>query len=340
MFAAIVVTAWAVQIGAQSEDENVDHDDAITKSRLSYAVLLGAMIAWGVCGGITNGPAQALFADALPEHLRTEGYTYLFGAYLVASSTGPLLTIIMFNRLDDKFEDWNLKEIRPVFFVGLVLEIVVAIIMLFFKDIKPVESETTSQDVEGGTYSEATATTETPTAEKVFVPESRKIPLILFLSSLVTALGSGASVKFFPLFFKDAGLSPQEVQWIFVFSPLCIALFSLLAKSLAQRIGRVRATLLLESFGSACLMVMSVLHHIGVNEPLIMIPIFLLRTSLMNCTYALMESVLMSSVPSDERSRWKSLESIASFSWTGSAVLGGVLSDAKGKLARTLTNII
>ena len=53
----------------------------------------------------------------------------------------------------------------------------------------------------------------------------------------------------------------------------------------------------------------------------------------MNCTYALMESVLMSSVPSDERSRWKSLESVAAFSWTGSAVIGGVLSDAKGKTA-------
>lgn len=38
----------------------------------------------------------------------------------------------------------------------------------------------------------------------------------------------------------------------------------------------------------------------------------------------------MSAVPSNERSRWKSLESIAAFSWTGSAVVGGVLSDARG----------
>ena len=38
----------------------------------------------------------------------------------------------------------------------------------------------------------------------------------------------------------------------------------------------------------------------------------------------------MSSVPSDERSRWKSLESIAAFTWTGSAVVGGILSDARG----------
>jgi MFS family permease len=74
MFAAIVVTVWAVERGAESEDGKPDSAD---KARWSYFVLLGSMIAWGIVGGITNGPAQALFADALPENLRTVGYTYL-----------------------------------------------------------------------------------------------------------------------------------------------------------------------------------------------------------------------------------------------------------------------
>jgi hypothetical protein len=30
----------------------------------------------------------------------------------------------MFNRLSDQYEDWNLQEIRPVFLLGLGLEIV------------------------------------------------------------------------------------------------------------------------------------------------------------------------------------------------------------------------
>ena len=47
----------------------------------------------------------------------------------------------------------------------------------------------------------------------------------------------------------------------------------------------------------------------------------------MNCTYPLLESILMDSVKSSERARWKSLESIASFGWTGSALVGGILSD-------------
>lgn len=35
----------------------------------------------------------------------------------------------------------------------------------------------------------------------------------------------------------------------------------------------------------------------------------------------------MDNVKSNERARWKSLESIASFGWTGSALVGGMLSD-------------
>jgi hypothetical protein len=47
----------------------------------------------------------------------------------------------------------------------------------------------------------------------------------------------------------------------------------------------------------------------------------------MNSSYPLLESVLMDSVKSNERAKWKSLESIASFGWTGSALLGGILAD-------------
>jgi predicted MFS family arabinose efflux permease len=53
----------------------------------------------------------------------------------------------------------------------------------------------------------------------------------------------------------------------------------------------------------------------------------LFRTGIINCSYPLLESILMDSVPSNQRARWKSLESIASFGWTGSAFIGGILSD-------------
>ena len=42
------------------------------------------------------------------------------------------------------------------------------------------------------------------------------------------------------------------------------------------------------------------------------------------------EGILMDYVPKKQRAQWKSLESISSFGWCGSAALGGYLSDKYG----------
>ena len=67
-------------------------------------------------------------------------------------------------------------------------------------------------------------------------------------------------------------------------------------------------------------------HYLDSN-PLALVPIYVLRTALMNCTYPLNESILVDYVPKNERARWKSLDSVVSFGWCGSAALGGWLSD-------------
>lgn len=285
MLLAIVSTLWAVNEGVLAEESHDSH-----RASNSFRVLMAAMVIWGICTGITNGPAQALFADALPASLRTEGYTYLYGVYLVAGSIGPLITVYMFNRLSNRYEDWNLAEIQPAFVLGLVLEIPVAGLMMFFKDVPVEDLEDEDEETDGVTATMA----------------SRRIPILLFVSSLVTALGSGASAKFFPLFFKDQGLSPENVQWIFVVSPLIIALFIGLALHLAGIFGRVRTSIFMETTGGVLLFLMAVLHSHHVTKWFIVVPLFLLRSGMINCTYALVESILMSSVPSNERARWKS----------------------------------
>jgi len=62
----------------------------------------------------------------------------------------------------------------------------------------------------------------------------------------------------------------------------------------------------------------------------VMVPIYLFRTGIMNCTYPLEESIAMDFVPKDQRARWKSLDSVCAFGWCGSAALGGVLADKYG----------
>ena len=74
--------------------------------------------------------------------------------------------------------------------------------------------------------------------------------------------------------------------------------------------------------------------HLLARPPLLkviaIIGIYMLRTALMNCTYPLSASLMMDSVPKNQRARWQSLGSISRFGWCGSAALGGVLADRYG----------
>lgn len=159
------------------------------------------------------------------------------------------------------------------------------------------------------------------------------IPYVLFLASLVTSLGSGASVKYFPLFFRELGFSSAFVQGIYVIVPLSISLFSFAAQRASKRLGRIETTVFWELVGISLLYYMTWLSR---NETVMsnfqkyqVIAVYLLRTGLMNAGYPLLESVLMDALPSNRRARFKSLEAVAAFGWTGSALVGGILADER-----------
>ena len=62
-------------------------------------------------------------------------------------------------------------------------------------------------------------------------------------------------------------------------------------------------------------------------HPLLLVPVYLLRTCLMNCTAPLQTSILMDALPREARARWKSLDAVSGFGWSGSAAFGGWLAD-------------
>ena len=57
----------------------------------------------------------------------------------------------------------------------------------------------------------------------------------------------------------------------------------------------------------------------------LVVPLYLLRTWLMNCTSGLTKSVLNDYVTRQNRGKWNALESVNLFSWSGSSILGGHL---------------
>ena len=337
---AVALTSAAVYFGGYA---------SVRSSLEAYDVLMVGLIAWGVVEGVSNGPAQALFAESVPEGDRSEFYTYLFAVYLSASVVGPLVCIVLFEALSDDVESWTLRQIAPVFVIGQLLEIPMCVIMFFFDDDARVKEET-SECVETTSANVTTlmdpllesnsldnqndsplvlSTSNSPPKRSAFVP------VVLFASSLVGSLGSGMSVKFFPLFFKDLGFSPQQVQAIYVCVPLLIAAFSFGATRFGRRVGRIEATIVCNLVGCFLLFLLcfveqrlvtgksnqNVLHSTSSGTKWLVVSIYLVRTGAMNCTYPLLESVLMDVVSPDSRARWKSLESISAFGWCGSGAL-------------------
>jgi MFS family permease len=154
----------------------------------------------------------------------------------------------------------------------------------------------------------------------------RHIPYIIFVSDFTIAVGAGMTVQFFALFFvNEYGLTPIQVSLTWVAAPLLIALLSTLAVPLARRIGRAWVAVLADAVGTACLFALSFKSPVWVA-----VPLYLLRTAAMNASYPLQRAILMDVVSKKDRGKWNSLENITSFTWTGSAALGGLLIDLHG----------
>jgi len=334
MLLAIAVSLWAVTDAVHSVD-------SVSDAIHAYRWFLVALGLWGIVGGVVNGPSQALFADSIQKGKRSELFTWLYSSYLISSTVGPIVSIILFLKLSGReAESWSMQEIYPVFAVGLCLEIPPALLMFFFSDKHVVEEDDGSteqrpeqndrNDLEVPLLSDNEAPVENVTSSPPSFGKAA-IPYFLFVSSLVVSLGSGASVKYFPLFFKELGFSSAAVQGIFVMVPMSIASFSFVAQRVSTRLGRIETTVLFDIVGTSLLFLMTWLsrdeNHLDMANKYLIVVVYVLRTGIMNSSYPLLQSILMDNVPSNRRARWKSLESIAAFGWTGSALVGGILAD-------------
>jgi len=296
-------------------------------------ILLGAIMwFWGIGDGVVDGPCSALYADSTPKGERSVYYNYLFACWSGVSAVGPLVSIILFQTLGD---DWSLTNLRVVIYVGLAIEILNSILMMLFDDKKTLDDSGASEDDESAAVIrrqgiDGIPQDESAHAEATTLRDRQKwIPYIIFVQSTILAIGSGMTIEFFPLFFKDeVGMSPSQVQLIYLIVPFAMILCStLISKIAAGGVGRVQTQLISSILGVSLLYCMVFFKAYLDKHPALLVPIFVLRTSLMNASYPLQESILMDFVPKESRARWTSLDAVASFGWCGSAAFGGWLAD-------------
>ena len=171
------------------------------------------------------------------------------------------------------------------------------------------------------------------------IRDTSLVPYLFFASDLFLAFGSGMTVKFFPLFFKNSvGLSPRGVSAVFMITPLVMAAASFAAQRVATWIGLkigdvgrgcIWTAILFKTAGIGFLLLMTLAPSLWTNPPAI-VTIYIVRTALMNCVSPLQKSVFNDHIDKKHRGKWNGLDAIRGFGWSGSAYVGGLLVDGSG----------
>ncbi|KAJ8599589.1 hypothetical protein CTAYLR_004703 [Chrysophaeum taylorii] len=304
---ACPATVWSAACTAAIVWGVTFYDAGDAEKLLKWALVV-VMMLWGLTEAVVMGPFQAMFADSVPTGDRSGYYSLLYAAYIGASAAGPVVSIALFAAWGNT---WSPRQLAKVLLSGMALEVLAAPLFLLFDESSLLggEAESHAEDSSG-------------------VPGggSNFVPVTLFVASLLSALGSGMTVKFFPLFFRETvGLNPISVQIVYAAVPIAMVLAMSAAQKTHKTIGRVQT---LVAFRLAAVGLLVAMIALVRASPSLLVGVYVLRTALANCTYPIEESILMDFVPRDKRARWKSLESIASFGWCGSALVGGIVADA------------
>jgi hypothetical protein len=136
------------------------------------------------------------------------------------------------------------------------------------------------------------------------------IPAMIAFGDVITGLASGCSVKFFPIFFMEIlKLHPVTVMQLYIITPLLISYAMIYTQQLSQKLGRIWATVLVKSTGITLLIALCFLAKSEASLYIIL-PVYVIRTAVMNSTKPLTKSIIMDIVPKEQRAKWNSLELI------------------------------
>jgi MFS family permease len=327
----------------------------------SYLYLVASLASWGCVYGIANTSMSALFADSIPEGRRSYYFTQRTILVTMGTTAGPCTALGMFLFLGDH---WTVKECAIVMAAGQIVCFPAVVILCFFSDEAALhvrdDEEEEVVDTLGGIevnecesngllrencQSEATFTGSSSCSSEegddgsredeestvavgpvsCCLPPHRVIPMRIALSDLIAGLGSGMSIRYFPIFFLDnLQLGPVRMQVLFMLFPLLQSLLMRTSQRLAQRYGRCHVSVAFRWIGIVLMFLMITAYMFHCRR-WVVCTLYVLRTAFMNSTGALTRSFLMDTVPAKERGKWSALESVNMFSWSGSAIVGGVL---------------
>ncbi|TFG20997.1 MAG: MFS transporter [Promethearchaeota archaeon] len=276
--------------------------------------LLGIFISlglWGLYQGFTRPSLESIFADSTISGNRSRIYSWLHLIRQVSGAIGPFINVILFLILGD---EWNLTTLKIVMIIGMGITMVSLGLMFRFSDNRSL-----------GDTSESLKITDVVEDHEEYHEQKRQNRLIfgiLIISGLIIGIGAGMTIKYFSIFFiEQYSLQPIGVQLIMGTLAIITGLAGLISQRLSKRQGRVQMIFVFELAATICLFI------IALYPPLwVLIPIFILRGSLMNGAEPLSRSILMDIIPKKRRGIVNSIQTISwGLLWNASAVFGGYL---------------
>jgi MFS family permease len=313
----------------------------------TFHCLVIALAVWGCCWGIANTALSALFADSIRDGERSYYFTQRSVLITLGNTTGPIVALVLFKLLGDH---WTIQDCAAVMAVGQIVCFPAIVLLCFLSDdyiptasdaVDPPDETEPARDafLPAGTPANPVDTNQALTQPLLavdtvhtpvpyvygFLPPTRAVPILVALADILSGLGSGMSIRYFPIFFvQNLGLGPVHVQLLYITAPLLQANLMRLAQTLATQFGRCRVSVAFKCVGVAFMFLMIASYHWHLPTFLVC-TLYILRTSCMNATSALTRSILMDNVPPHERGKWSALESVNMFSWSGSAFVGGMV---------------
>ena len=296
----------------------------------------------GVYQGIANPSVKTLLTDSTrPGPERSGVFANAFVVRALSKAVAPLLSLALFAALGDR---WHLPTLRVVLLVGVALLLVPCCLCLFMRDEdavdglehQPAPARAAADAPKGDLEQPLLAAEAAPPAASVRVCGVAlgvaAIPWIVATSDFIIASGAGMTVQFFPLFFVNVySLRPTQLMGVYVAMYVVVGLSGWLAKQANKRHkagaaagrcapSRAAIAVVTGALGTACLACMVIVAPWFVD-----IPLFLLRTGLMNSSGPLQRALMMDAAKPEDRGKWNAAESLTAFTWTGSAAVGGLL---------------
>eukprot|EP00474_Spongospora_subterranea_P002949 CRZ03407.1 hypothetical protein [Spongospora subterranea] len=286
-----------------------------------------AMAFWGTAYALNDAPMESVFADSTTTGTRSEIYVTKFILMQAGRGFGSVIVVVLFYMVGN---EWVVGEVQIIIYVGLLLTMIPAIMQAFVNDDYSLSVESEASDsLAGNTLAEPLIGDYPSSSIDKYICDQWVVdyaPIMVAGSDLLTALGAGATVKFFSLFFiEEFMVSPTEVGLLFAMTPFACCVSSMVSARIARRIGRINAVVIAHVLGASLLFVVAVSYT--AREAVIA---YIIRTAVMNSFKPLKRSLLMDIIPKKRRGYWNSLESVTVFSWTGSAAIGGIIVDHWG----------